>query len=176
MMKVTWMRIQAMAENTRDQLQVAYQHLKSGEKAQAVTLLKPIVRADRDNADAWWLLANALEDPDKQRKALHHALDLRPDHAKAEQMLADLDAEHLPSIEDLVEELFTLEEEGDFWSGGTIFRFYAISTLVLAIAGVAFNVLLCVMYNLISDMLGGIRLTVIEEESARFQPPRRRPR
>jgi len=48
--------------------------------------------------------------------------------------------------------------------------------LVLSIAGVAFNVLLCVLFNLISDLTGGVRITVIEEESARFQPPRRRAR
>lgn len=82
----------------------------------------------------------------------------------------------LASVEDLIEELFTLEEENEFFSGGTIFRSYAIGTLVLAVAGVAFNVLLCVLYNLISDLTGGIRVTVIEEESARFQPPRRRAR
>ena len=82
----------------------------------------------------------------------------------------------LESVEDLIEELFTLEEENEFFSGGTIFRSYAIGTLVLAVAGVAFNVLLCVLYNLISDLTGGVRVTVIEEESARFQPPRRRAR
>ena len=82
----------------------------------------------------------------------------------------------LESIEDLVEQLFALDPEEEFWSGSTIFRSYAIGSLVLAIAGIAFNVLLCVMYNLISDLTGGIRMTVIEEESARFRPPRRRKR
>ena len=104
---------------TRQQLQAAYQQLKSGEKAQAVAVLKPIVRADHDNADAWWLLANALEAPDKQRKALHRALELRPDHAKAEQMLADLDAQHLPSVEDLVTGDFPFDAEyieDDYWA------------------------------------------------------------
>lgn len=82
----------------------------------------------------------------------------------------------LESIEELVESLFALDEEKEFWSGGTIFRAYAIGTLALSIAGVTFNVLLCVLYNLISDLTGGVRLTVIEEESARFTPPKRRAR
>lgn len=82
----------------------------------------------------------------------------------------------LESIEELVEDLFALDESGDFWRGDTIFRAYAIGTLVLSIAGITFNVLLCVLYNLISDLTGGIRLMVIEEESARFTPPRRRAR
>lgn len=80
----------------------------------------------------------------------------------------------LQSIEDLVESLFTLNPDEDFWSGGTLFRIYAQLGLVLAFAGVCFNVLLAVLYNLISDLMGGIRLTVIEEESARFRPPKRR--
>lgn len=82
----------------------------------------------------------------------------------------------LESVEELIESLFSLEEENEFFSGGTIFRNYAIGTAILSIAGVAFNVLLCVLYNLISDLTGGMRITVIEEESARFQPPRRRRR
>ena len=82
----------------------------------------------------------------------------------------------LESIEDLVESLFALDETEDFWSGGTIFRAYTIMTLALSIAGVTFNVLLAALYNLISDLTGGIRITVIEEESARFTPPKRRQR
>lgn len=80
----------------------------------------------------------------------------------------------LESIEELVESLFTLDPDEDFWSGGTLFRIYSQLGLILAFAGVCFNVLLAVLYNLISDLMGGIRLTVIEEESARFRPPRRR--
>ena len=79
----------------------------------------------------------------------------------------------LDSIEDLVESLFALDDENEFWRGRRIFEVYAAGTLVLSIAGVTFNVLLCVLYNLISDLTGGIRVTVIEEESARLTPKRR---
>jgi len=82
----------------------------------------------------------------------------------------------LDNIEELVEKLFALEEEKEFWSGGVIFQAYAVATLVLSVAGVTFSVLLAVLYNLISDLTGGVRLTVIEEESARFTPPTRRQR
>ena len=82
----------------------------------------------------------------------------------------------LESIEVQIESLFSLDESQDFWSGGTIFRAYTIMTLALCIAGVTFNVLLAALYNLITDLTGGIRITVIEEESARFTPPKRRQR
>lgn len=77
------------------------------------------------------------------------------------------------SVESLVVSLFALEEFEI--EANQIFRGYAFGGLVLVIAGIAFNVLLCVLFNLISDLIGGVRVTVIEEESARFRPPRRRP-
>lgn len=75
-------------------------------------------------------------------------------------------------VESFVADLFALDEF--IFDASVIFRAYALGALVLVIAGTAFNVLLCVLFNLISDLMGGIRLTVIEEESARFRPPRRR--
>ena len=82
----------------------------------------------------------------------------------------------LENIEELVESLFALDPAEEFWSGGTIFRAYTVMTLVISIAGITFNVLIAALYNLISDLTGGIRITVIEEESARFTPPKRRQR
>lgn len=80
----------------------------------------------------------------------------------------------LESIEQLIETLFNLEESEEFWRGDVLFKAYLTITMVLCFAGVALNVLMCVLYNLISDVIGGIRLTVIEEESARFRPPKRK--
>lgn len=76
------------------------------------------------------------------------------------------------SAEELIRDLLA-DSEFEF-KADTIFRVYAMGGLVLVIAGTAFSVLLCVMFNLISDLMGGVRITVIEEESARFRPPRRR--
>ena len=53
------------------------------------------------------------------------------------------------------------------FNGATIFRASFLAGLILVIAGSGFNVLLVVLFNLISDLVGGIRITVIEEESAR---------
>src|SRR4051812_20870420 len=53
------------------------------------------------------------------------------------------------------------------FKGGTIFRASLLAGLVLVIAGTALNVLLAVLFNLISDVVGGVRITVIEEETAR---------
>ena len=53
------------------------------------------------------------------------------------------------------------------FSGPTIFRASFLAGLILVIAGSGLNVLLTVLFNLISDLVGGIRLSVIEEETAR---------
>ena len=53
------------------------------------------------------------------------------------------------------------------FSGATIFRASFLAGLILVIAGSGLNVLLTVLFNLISDLVGGIRISVIEEESAR---------
>lgn len=76
-------------------------------------------------------------------------------------------------VESFITDLFALEEFT--FDSDQIFRGFALTGLILAIAGSAFNVLLCVLFNLISDITGGLRITVIEEESARFRPrpPRR---
>jgi transmembrane protein DUF3566 len=53
------------------------------------------------------------------------------------------------------------------FSGTTIFRASFLAGLILVIAGSGLNVLLTVLFNLISDLVGGIRIAVIEEETAR---------
>ena len=57
-----------------------------------------------------------------------------------------------------------------------IFRASAIGGLVLVVAGAGFTVLMAVLFNLISDLTGGVRFTVVEEETARPRPKRLRPR
>jgi hypothetical protein len=53
------------------------------------------------------------------------------------------------------------------FKGSVIFRASLLAGLILVIAGSALNVLLTVLFNLISDLVGGIRISVIEEETAR---------
>jgi len=50
------------------------------------------------------------------------------------------------------------------WDGEVLFRSASMAGGVLAVAGVGFAVLFAVLFNLICDLTGGIRLTVIELE------------
>ena len=77
-------------------------------------------------------------------------------------------------LETLITELFALDTFT--FDGRQIFRGYALGGLVLAVAGSTLNVLMCLLFNLISDLTGGIRITMVEEETVRPTPPRRRRR
>lgn len=77
-------------------------------------------------------------------------------------------------IEAFVTQIFGLESFS--FDPGQIFRVYALASLVMAILGTLFNVMAAVLFNLISELVGGLRIMLVEEESARFRPPRTRPR
>ena len=50
-----------------------------------------------------------------------------------------------------------------------IFQSFALGGIVLVLSGAAFSVVLALLFNLISDLTGGVRVTVLEED-----PPARR--
>lgn len=78
------------------------------------------------------------------------------------------------NVENFVVELFALQSFKI--NGDQIFRIAAVGGLVLVVAGSGFTVLGAVLFNLISDVTGGVRLTVVEEETARPRPRRSRRR
>ena len=78
------------------------------------------------------------------------------------------------NVENFVTKLFALESFT--FNADQIFRASAIGGLVLVVAGAGFTVLVAVLFNLISDVTGGVRFTVVEEETARPRPKRLRPR
>lgn len=80
----------------------------------------------------------------------------------------------IDNVENFITELFALESFE--FNADEIFRASAIGGLVLVVAGSGFTVLMAVLFNLISDVTGGVRFTVVEEETARPRPKRTRPR
>ena len=77
-------------------------------------------------------------------------------------------------IEAFVTQIFGLESFE--FVPGQIFRVYALASLVMAFLATVFNVMAAVLFNLISELVGGLRIMLVEEESTRFRPPRARPR
>jgi transmembrane protein DUF3566 len=52
------------------------------------------------------------------------------------------------------------------FEGGTILRASSLGGLVLVVVGTGTNVLLAVLYNLISDTVGGVEITLLEEDAS----------
>ena len=67
-------------------------------------------------------------------------------------------------VESFVEDLFALESFE--FDTGQIFRIFTLGGLVLVLGGTALTVVLVVLFNLISDLTGGVRFTMVEEETA----------
>ncbi len=56
------------------QLERAYQLIKEGREQDAFDILEPVIADNPDNADAWWLLANATDDLSSKERALEEVL------------------------------------------------------------------------------------------------------
>ncbi|MEO8393257.1 MAG: DVUA0089 family protein [Chloroflexota bacterium] len=78
-------------------LQEAYRLIREGSQQEAVRILVPLVRADPLNPDAWWLLANAIENQEQKRQALERVLKLRPGDEAAQKMLTQLGGSITPT-------------------------------------------------------------------------------
>lgn len=86
-----------MDETTRATLREAYQKLKAGDKTGACALIKPVLAANRENVDAWWLAVHAADTPEDTETALREVLRLKSDHAPARLMLDRFLVEHPPA-------------------------------------------------------------------------------
>lgn len=79
-----------MTDTATAALQRAYQLIKAGNKRAARAILLPILRADQDVADAWYLLAHALADPRKRLISFQEVLRLDPGNLSAKKQVARL--------------------------------------------------------------------------------------
>jgi hypothetical protein len=70
-------------------------------------------------------------------------------------------------LEGFIRQAFALESFA--FDGERIFRAAVLGGLALVLAATAFTVLVAAVFNLVSDLVGGIRVTVVQEETARPQ-------
>ena len=64
----------------------------------------------------------------------------------------------ISKIESFIKELFALESFE--FDSAQIFRIFVLGGLVLVVGGIGVTVVLVVLFNLISDLMGGIRFTM----------------
>lgn len=83
-----------MSDTSGSALSRAYELIEAGNPQQARTLLEPLLRHDPKNADAWWIFAHAVDDPEVARDALTHVLAIDPDYAGARELMSALEAQY----------------------------------------------------------------------------------
>lgn len=71
----------------------------------------------------------------------------------------------IDNVEDFITDLFALESFA--FEGGQLFRGAAVGGLIMVLVATGFSVLMAVLFNLISDLTGGIRVAVVELENLR---------
>jgi hypothetical protein len=69
------------------------------------------------------------------------------------------------NIENFITELFALESFQ--FEGGQLFQGLAVGGFIMVLVTTGFSVLMAVLFNLISDLTGGIRASVVELENLR---------
>jgi hypothetical protein len=73
-----------------NELETAKNLLADGNKERAIQLLATILLADQTDIQAWLLMADSIEDPNKKKDCYHQVLRLSPKHALAMESLRKL--------------------------------------------------------------------------------------
>lgn len=79
-----------MSDETRGALARAFDAVEAGDLESARQILEPILAAERDNADAWWIYSHAVTDPEQARDALENVVRINPDYPGASELLTTL--------------------------------------------------------------------------------------
>ncbi len=64
---------------------------QAGRKQEAIAALRDAIVQNPRDAEAWLWMARLLDQPQRRRECLQRVLQLQPDHAEAQRMLAELD-------------------------------------------------------------------------------------
>ncbi len=79
-----------MTDDNQRKLQQAYDLIRQERFEEAQLVLQPII-FDAPSADAWWLWANAVTEPEDARYALARVLEFDPGHSQAQQLISRLE-------------------------------------------------------------------------------------
>ena len=74
-----------------NELTIALRLALAGQQEQSLTMLKALASSAPNEFRVWWALANVSQSPDEVRAALRRVIRLKPDHAEAHELLAELD-------------------------------------------------------------------------------------
>ena len=75
------------SDETKSALSRAFELVEAGRYDEAREILDPILDADRNNADAWWIYAHAVTNPEDGTDALENVLRINPRYPGAQELL-----------------------------------------------------------------------------------------
>lgn len=75
------------SDETTSALSRAFELVEAGRYDEARSLLDPILVADKNNADAWWIYAHAVTSPEEGTTALENVLRINPRYPGAQELL-----------------------------------------------------------------------------------------
>lgn len=101
-----------MPDAIQSKLQEAYELIRQERFEEAQIVLQPVIFGN-PSADAWWLWANAVTEPEDARHALRKVLEVDPQHDQANAFLRQLDTLY-PAVTEADEESFIVGEAADF--------------------------------------------------------------
>lgn len=112
-----------MSDATDNKLEQVYELIRQENLDEAAAVLQPVLLSEPENADAWWLWANTVTEPEDARQALQKVMQYNPAHQAAQQMLEQL-SELYPPVPEAETADFGLGEAADFddMSGDTDFQ------------------------------------------------------
>jgi hypothetical protein len=93
-----------MSVNLSESLSRAYDLIEAERLSDARALLEPIVAREPNNADAWWLYAHAVENPDQAERALNNVLRLDRSYPGAADLLDQIRTARLDVFGELTED------------------------------------------------------------------------
>jgi hypothetical protein len=80
-----------------EQLRKAYALMKQGQTKESLAVVQSVLKEDKNNVAAWWLMTNLLaDDPQRQQKALDKVLSLDPNHKLGLQLQSKLSGSPAP--------------------------------------------------------------------------------
>ncbi len=91
-----------MSTEIDKQLERAYELIQQDQFDDALDLLNTVVEENPGESDAWWLMANAVDNPRQARKYLVNCLKHNPKHARARETLDALNEQFPPRDDELL--------------------------------------------------------------------------
>ncbi len=76
------------SDETQSALSRAYNLVEAGNYGEARAILEPILAANKNNADVWWIYAHAVDNPEAGRDALENVVRIDPRYPGASELLA----------------------------------------------------------------------------------------